>query len=82
MLKPTPTEDAYEWFRSEVELRAKAVRELAEEFSLPFIPLQADLDNLTEEAPPEYWLKDGVHPTVFFHQYIANKWIETFSAIE
>ena len=82
VLPGTATEDAFEWFKSEVDLRAKAVKELAEEFNLPFIPLQEDLDKLTEVAPAEYWLKDGVHPTVFFHQHIAKKWIDTFLAIE
>lgn len=68
----------YEWFESEVFLRAKAVKELAEEYGLPFVPLQADLDALIPQATEQYWLFDGVHPTVNFHQYIAAKWIETF----
>lgn len=81
VLEGTATEDAIDWFREEVALRAAAVRELAEEYQLPFIPLQEDLNKLTEQAPPSYWLRDGVHPTVFFHQYIADKWIETFHSI-
>lgn len=68
----------YEWFESEVFLRAKAVKELAEEHGLVFVPLQADLDALIPKATAQYWLHDGVHPTVYFHQYIAAKWIETF----
>lgn len=79
--KGTGTEAAYDWFRREVELRAQAVRELADEFGLPFMPLQADLDALLEKAPSEYWLQDGVHPTDYFHQYMADKWVETFESI-
>ena len=68
----------YEWFESEVLLRAKAVKELAEEFGLPFIPIQADLDAMSEKVGGTYWLFDGVHPTPFFHQYLAKRWMETF----
>lgn len=76
-----PGEDTgknYDWFRSEVALRGQAAKELAEEYGLAFMPLQADLDALAEKAPETYWLHDGVHPTIYFHQYIAQKWIETF----
>ncbi len=75
------TEDSIAWFREEVGLRAQVVNELAEEFQLPFIQLQADLDKLSKVAPSTYWLEDGVHPTVYFHQYLANKWIEAFDEI-
>lgn len=81
VLEGTATEEVIDWFREEVALRATAVRELSTEYNLPFIPLQENLDKLTEQAPPAYWLRDGVHPTVFFHQYIADKWIETFHSI-
>lgn len=72
------TQDQYEWFRQEVLLRAEAVKELAQEHDLVFVPLQADLDALIPQATEKFWLHDGVHPTVFFHQYMANKWVETF----
>lgn len=76
------TENDLERFTSETYLRAQAVKELAEEFGLVFIPLQEDLNRLLEKAPAEYWLFDGVHPTPFFDQYIADKWIEAFAAME
>lgn len=76
------TESSIDWFREEVGLHAEAVKELAEEYQLPLISLQADLDRLSELAPPTYWLGDGMHPTAYFHQYIADKWIETFRSVE
>lgn len=78
VLNGSATEDAIEWFREEVGQRALATKELAEEFYLPFVPLQEDLDQLAQIAPTAYWLIDGVHPTPFFHQYLADKWLETF----
>lgn len=81
VLKGSATEADIDWFREEVGLRAQAVKELADEFQLPFIPLQADLDKLSETVPTAYWLEDGVHPTVYFHRYIAHKWVEIFHEI-
>jgi lysophospholipase L1-like esterase len=65
-------------FTAEVALRARAVRELAQEFHLPFIPLQKPLEELTQIAPADYWLADGVHPNIPFHQYIADQWLQVF----
>lgn len=75
------TADSIEWFRKEVAQRARATKELAEEFHLPFIPLQEDLDRLAKIAPTTHWLVDGVHPTPFFHQYLADKWLEAFQTL-
>lgn len=82
VLRGEATENRYEWMEAEVFLRAKAAKELAEEFGLTFMPLQADLNALTEKAPADYWVFDGVHPTPFFHQYIADKWIQTFAELQ
>ena len=76
------TEKYLERFTAEVADRAEAVRLLAKEFDLPFIPLQKPLEELTRQAPAEYWLVDGVHPNVPFHQYIADRWLEVFRETE
>ena len=68
----------YAQFRADVSEKAEAVRQLAEEYQLPFVALQEDLDKLAEKAPNDHWLTDGVHPTIYLHQYIADKWIKTF----
>ena len=64
-------------FKEGVTEKAKVVRKLAEKFGLDFIPLQADLDELEKKASEGYWLMDGVHPTIRFHKFIADKWIRT-----
>lgn len=81
VLPGTATEDAIDWFCDEVALRAAAVRALSVEYGCSFVALQDDLNRLTTIAPAEYWLKDGVHPTSFFHQFIADKWLETFQTM-
>ncbi len=77
----TMTNEALDWFRVEVAKMAKIVHELGEQFHLPVIDLQADLDALLPKAPEGYWLFDGVHPSVYFHQYIADKWMATFKTL-
>lgn len=75
VLKSEEIAPYFDQFQADVFEKAKAVREIANEYGLPFLELQADLDRLTQIAPNEYWLLDGVHPTIYFHQYIADKWI-------
>lgn len=66
---------APEWL-PEVEERRKVVKKLAEEFDAVFIPCQQILDKALEKAPQEFWLRDGVHPTLAGHQLLADAWIE------
>lgn len=76
------TNEQIEKFREEVAKRAAVVHELGAQFGLPVIELQKDLDAMLEKAPEGYWLWDGVHPSVFFHQYIADKWIAQFQKLQ
>lgn len=78
MLKGTATEDKADMFRAAVEEKAAAAKRVAEKYSLPFMELQKDIDELAKKASTDYWLADGVHPQITFHQYISDKWIKMF----
>lgn len=67
-----------DYFTREVAQRAEAVAALAAEFDLPLIQLQQDLDAMGKDLPADWWLIDGVHPTAAFHQYLADRWLDTF----
>ncbi len=67
---------------SEVHKMAQATREIAEKYSLVFIPLQDKFDDAVKLAPPEYWLGDGVHPTPKGHELIKREWLKAFETIE
>ncbi len=71
----------YDKFSHEVLLRANAVKEIAEEYKLPFLKLQYVLNSACDKAPAEYWLHDGVHPSSAGHALIANCWEKEFSDI-
>lgn len=56
----------------------RAVREVAEEQKIPFVALQDRFTAQCEQGNPEYWLWDGIHPTLPGHQLIADEWISVF----
>ncbi len=79
VLKGTATEEKYGEF-SAVREYARAVRKIAEEKNIPFVPLQARFDELSEKYGAEQWLYDGVHPSVAGAKVIADAWLEVFKA--
>ena len=61
--------------------KAAVAKKIAKRFHLPFLSLQDKLDEAAKSAPATYWLGDGVHPTAFGHQLIADEWIKTFKRL-
>ena len=51
-------------------------RLLAERNKTIFVPLQDKFNQLCEIREPDYWVWDGVHPTVCGHQILANEWMK------
>lgn len=76
VLKGTGTEAHWEEFDSEVRLRAKSAKKIAEKHNLTFIPLQEKFDAMCEKCDVPYWLWDGVHPTAAGHELIARALVE------
>ena len=67
----------YERF-STVYQYAEVVKKLAEEFNIPFIPLQAKFTQAAQKTKAEYYLLDGVHPHVAGATLIADEWVNAF----
>ena len=78
VLKGPATEDQWNEFRSGVEARAAAAREIADKYGLIFIELQQKLDEADKKAP-SCWLADGVHPAPAGHELIAQEWLKAFN---
>ncbi|MBO5339879.1 MAG: SGNH/GDSL hydrolase family protein [Oscillospiraceae bacterium] len=74
----TATQDDIEAFEMGVAMRSEAVQLLCAKYDLPFLSLQFDLYDLEEQKPAGHWTLDGVHPTLNFHQYMAEKWVKAF----
>lgn len=81
VLKGPATEEKWATFRSETELRAKSVKEVAEKYNLSFVPLQNKFDELSKNTETTYWLADGVHPTAAGHGVIAKAVSEEFEKL-
>lgn len=41
-----------------------------------FVPLQQKFNEAAEKYGNEYWIWDGIHPTVCGHQLIAEQWLQ------
>ncbi len=63
-----------DWF-PEFDRYRDAARQVARGARATFIPLHDMFQQLAKQAPPSYWLRDGVHPTLAGHQAIAGEWI-------
>lgn len=70
--------ERWDYFRTEVPLRAAAAKRIAEKYNLPFVALQDKLVEACKQAPTSYWLRDGVHPTPMGHWIIKNEWMKAF----
>ena len=81
VLKGPATEEKWDIFRSETELRAKSVKEVAEKYNLSFVPLQNKFDELSKNIETTYWLADGVHPSAAGHGVISKALSEEFEKI-
>ena len=70
--------DKYTVFRKDTEEKAAACRRVAQKFNIPFVPLQAKLDEMQKAYGTESVSGDGVHPNVTGHLLIARAWMEAF----
>lgn len=72
----------WDFFKTEVQLRAQAAKRVAQKYNLPFVPLQEVFDRANADAPEMgYWLRDGVHPTPAGHQLIKQEWLKAFKTL-
>ena len=56
----------------------QAAAKVAAEQRIPYVRLQEQFYALCKNGEPEYWLWDGIHPTLSGHQLIADEWLKTF----
>ena len=78
VLKGAGTEEHFDKFQAEVQKRAAKAKEIAVKYDLSFITLQDKFDEAAKSVQNEYWLADGVHPTIMGHELIKRAWIEEF----
>ena len=74
--------ERWNYFRTEVPLRAAAAKRVAEKYGLTFVPLQEKFDAASKKAENAYWLGDGVHPTAMGHALITAEWMKAFETLK
>lgn len=62
----------------EVYHYAKVVKKLAQEYGLPFLPLQEKMDELYEKYGEDVHTLDGIHPRISGASEIAELWVDFF----
>jgi lysophospholipase L1-like esterase len=67
--------EQWDFWSRETELRAEAVRTLAEEFDAVLVDYPKMFEKAVCSAPVEHWTWDGCHPTVAGHELMAREWI-------
>ncbi len=80
-LKGSGNENYFDDFKVEVLKRAEMAKKVAEKYNLIFVPLQEKFDEASKEAPNDYWLRDGVHPTHCGHELIKREWLKGFNSL-
>jgi lysophospholipase L1-like esterase len=67
--------DNWEKYHSDIVKRQTIVRKLALKYNAVFVGFQEVFDQACSKAPANYWIWDGVHPTVAGHELMAREWL-------
>ncbi len=71
--------DNWEVWNDEMVKEQAIVRKLAKTHNAVYVEFQKVLDKACLRALPDYWIWDGVHPTVAGHELLAREWIRAVS---
>ena len=75
ILRVGKVKENWDAYKADLTLRQAVVRKLASQYNAVFIGLQEVFNKACEKAPADYWIWDGVHPTVAGHELITREWI-------
>jgi lysophospholipase L1-like esterase len=71
--------DLYEKWHPLTLERAEIVKQIAANFDAVLIDYPRVFEDAQLRTPIDYWIWDGVHPTVFGHELMAREWIKQVS---
>ena len=79
VFKHPSTEKNWDLRKTDMDERKKIVEKIALDYNAVYVRLQDVFDAACKRAAPEYWIWDGIHPTVAGHELIAREWIKQVS---
>ena len=65
----------WETYHADMFQRQAIIRKLAAKYNAVFVGFQDVFDKACDKAAADYWIWDGVHPTVAGHELMAREWI-------
>ena len=74
------TSPKWEVWQGHLKKFQAVVEKLGKKYNAPVVHYQKMFDNAVKQAPAEYWIWDGVHPTYAGNQLMADEWIRTVNA--
>ena len=72
--------DNWKNYSSIIASLAARTKKLAAEFNAVVVDFPAVFDKAIKRAPADYWIWDGIHPTVPGHELMAREWIKQVSS--
>ncbi|WP_297088032.1 SGNH/GDSL hydrolase family protein [uncultured Draconibacterium sp.] len=69
-------EKNWQLWDEETKNRATIVKKLAKEFNAILVDFNEVFEKAQQSAPINYWIWDGIHPTVFGHELMAREWLK------
>lgn len=73
------TNEYFDLWKNSIDRRRQVVKKLAAEFNAVIVDYPALFDKVIKDTPVNYWIWDGVHPTVPAHELMAREWIKQVS---
>lgn len=56
--------------------RQRIAEKIALDYNAVYVKLQSAFDEACKKAPVEYWIWDGIHPTVAGHEVVTREWLK------
>jgi len=68
--------DNWDTYHADIVQRQTIVRKLAAKYNAVFVGFQEIFDQACKRATADYWIWDGIHPTVAGHELMVREWLK------
>lgn len=76
ILRVGRVKDNFEQYQTEIQKRQEVIKRIAKLYNALVVDFQQVMDNACKRAPADYWMWDGIHPTVAGHELLTREWLK------